>query len=62
MPEYVGKGFGYSLVQSVIDFILENKAKKVFVTVSSNNLAIIKVISKYKFRVDDERYVFVRHR
>ncbi len=60
--QFKGKGFGISLINKGMNYILQAGHQKIITGVSSNNKNILKVHNILGFEVCDIKYVYVKHK
>lgn len=60
-PEYKQKGLGALLIKRCIETVWELGFDKIDTSVVSNNINIIKVNLAFGFKVDNFKYVYVKH-
>ena len=60
-PEYENKGLGFAPIYLLLKSAQNTDVKKMVVTVSSNNMAILRLHEAFGFRIESMSYVLFKH-
>ena len=58
---YTDSGFGYCVQQKALELAKQKGGKKVLGTVSSNNVAVLKVILSLGYTINQIEYIYIKH-